>query len=308
MNEILTTNLVKKPDWVRIRLLPSGEKYFELKNSLRALQLHTVCEEARCPNIAECWESGTATIMIMGDLCSRRCKFCSVQKGRLSPLDPEEPSRVAEAIKKWSLRYVVITSVCRDDLMDGGAEHIANTIKAIRSISHGEIVVEPSIPHFHANNEAIQKIVSSGPQVISHNIETVKRLSPKIRDVRASYEQSLRVLQIVKGINPQIYTKSSLMLGLGERHDEVIDSMNDLRAIGVDIITLGQYLQPGLDYAPVTEYISPHRFDIYKRIAQHKGFLHVAAGPFVRSSYKAGEVFLQKVPNGNPTYISKSMK
>jgi lipoyl synthase len=295
----MVTELVKKPDWIRTRLLPSGKKYFELKNSLRALELHTVCEEARCPNIAECWESGTATVMIMGDVCSRRCKFCSVQNGRVKELDPEEPLRVAKAIKKWALKYVVITSVCRDDLMDGGAEHIANTIRAIKSVSDEGIVVEPLIPDFHGSYKAIEKIVRSGPQVISHNIETVRRLSPKVRDIRASYERSLQVLQIVKEIKPEVYTKSSMMLGLGERPEEVIESMNDLRAIGVDILTLGQYLQPGFDYAPVIEYISPHRFEVYRRIAELKGFLLVAAGPFVRSSYKAGEMYLQNIINGN---------
>lgn len=286
---------LKRPEWIRIRLLPSGKKYFELKNSLRALRLHTVCEEARCPNIAECWESGTATIMIMGDKCSRRCKFCSVQNGRLGPLDPDEPLRVATAIKKWALKYVVITSVCRDDLMDGGAEHLANTVKAIRSISDGKTAVEPLIPDFQGKSEAIEKVVESGPQVISHNIETVRRLSPTIRDIRASYDLSLRVLRTIKEINPGIYTKSSFMLGLGETQHEVVESMNELRTAGVDIVTLGQYLQPGLGHIPVAEYISPTAFETYKEIAYEMGFKFVAAGPFVRSSYKAAEMYLRNV-------------
>lgn len=292
---------LKKPDWIRIRLLPSGKRYFELKNSLRTLRLHTVCEEARCPNIAECWESGTATIMIMGDRCSRRCKFCSVQNGRLSPLDPDEPLRVATAIKKWALKYVVITSVCRDDLMDGGAEHIANTVKAIRSISNGSIAVEPLIPDFQGKFESIQEIVKSGPQVISHNIETVRRVSPKIRDVRASYELSLHVLKTIKQIKPEIYTKSSLMLGLGESQDEVVNCMNELKTVGVDVLTFGQYLQPGLGYASVVEYISPQRFDFYKNIAKDIGFLFVAGGPFIRSSYKAGEMYVQNLIKDSST-------
>jgi lipoyl synthase len=291
----MRSDVVKKPEWIRTRLLPSGKKYFELKNSLRTLQLHTVCEEARCPNIADCWESRTATIMIMGDKCSRRCKFCSVQNGRLSPLDPDEPIRVAEVIKKWTLTYVVITSVCRDDLNDGGAAHIGNTVKAIRAVSDGIIAVEPLIPDFQGRYEAIEKIVKSGPQVISHNIETVRRLSPGIRDVRASYDQSLRVLQIVKQINPEIYTKSSLMLGLGEHLDEVAESLDDLRDTGVDIITMGQYLQPGLGYAPVIEYVSPPKFERYKTLALNKGFRSVSAGPFVRSSYRAGEMYLNLI-------------
>jgi lipoic acid synthetase len=297
----MPTNQVRRPEWIRIKLLPSENKFFELKKSLRTLELHTVCEEARCPNMAECWESGTATIMIMGDRCSRRCKFCSVQNGRLNPLDPDEPLRVAEAIKKWALKYVVITSVCRDDLDDGGADHIAKTIKAIRSISNGSIAVEPLIPDFQGKYESIQEIVKSRPQVISHNIETVRRLSPKIRDVRASYNLSLHVLKTIKRTNPEIYTKSSLMLGLGESQDEVVNCMNELKAVGVDILTLGQYLQPGLGYASVVEYISPQRFDLYKKIAEHIGFLFVAAGPFIRSSYKAGEMYLQNLIKDSST-------
>lgn len=293
----MATNQVRRPEWIRIKLLPSQNKFFELKESLRTLELHTVCEEARCPNITECWESGTATIMTMGDRCSRRCKFCSVRNGRLSPLDPEEPFKVATAIKKWGLKYVVVTSVCRDDLVDGGAEHIANTVRAIRSISEGKTAVEPLIPDFQGKYQAIEKIVKSKPQVISHNIETVKRLNPKIRDTRASYDLSLRVLRTIKQINPEIYTKSSFMLGLGETQDEVVESMNELRAAGVDIITMGQYLQPGLGHIPVAEYISPSTFETYKGIAYELGFKFVAAGPFVRSSYKAGEMYLRKIIN-----------
>jgi lipoic acid synthetase len=286
---------MKRPDWIRVKLLPSGKRYFELKDSIRALQLHTVCEEARCPNISECWDSGTATIMIMGDKCSRRCKFCSVQNGKLGPLDPDEPLRVASAIKKWGLKYVVITSVCRDDLADGGAEHIANTIKSIRYISDGAIAVEPLIPDFKDKDAAIGKVVESEPQVISHNIETVKRLNHKIRDPRASYELSLRVLQTVKKINPEIFTKSSLMLGLGETKDEVVECINDLRAVGVDVVTFGQYLRPDFASIPVVEFISPQAFEVYKAIAHDAGFKFVASGPFVRSSYKAGEMYLRNI-------------
>src|SRR5918994_1653064 len=175
----MPTNQVRRPEWIRIKLLPSENKFFELKKTLRTLELHTVCEEARCPNLTECWESGTATIMIMGDRCSRRCKFCSVQNGRMTPLDPDEPLRVATAIRRWALKYVVITSVCRDDIVDGGAEHIAKTVKAIRSISDYGVVVEPLIPDFRGSYEAVEKIVRAEPHVISHNIETVKRLSHK---------------------------------------------------------------------------------------------------------------------------------
>jgi lipoic acid synthetase len=288
---------VRRPEWMRIKLLPSEKKYFDLRNSLRALELHTVCEEARCPNIAECWESGTATIMIMGDRCSRRCKFCSVRNGRLNPLDPEEPFRVATAIKKWALKYVVVTSVCRDDLLDGGAEHIANTVRAIRSLTEGRTAVETLIPDFQGKYSAIEKIVKSGPQVVSHNIETVKRLSPAIRDQRASYEQSLIVLKKLKEINPEIYTKSSLMLGLGERYREVVSSMDDLRTVRVDLLTMGQYLRPDLRSAPLFEYVSPNSFEAYKDIAYEKGFKFVTAGPFVRSSYRAGDMYLRSTVN-----------
>jgi lipoyl synthase len=288
---------VRRPEWMRIKLLPSEKKYFDLRNSLRALELHTVCEEARCPNITECWESGTATIMIMGDRCSRRCKFCSVRNGRLNPVDPEEPFRVATAIKEWALKYVVVTSVCRDDLLDGGAEHIANTVRAIQSYTEGRTAVETLIPDFQGKYGALEKIIKSGPQVVSHNLETVKRLSPTIRDIKASYELSLRVLKTLKEINPDIYTKSSLMLGLGESHVEVVNCMDDLRAVGVDIVTMGQYLQPDLRSAPVSEYVSPSTFEVYKGIACDKGFKFVTAGPFVRSSYRAGDLFPSNVPN-----------
>jgi lipoyl synthase len=284
---------LRKPEWIRTRLLSSERRYFELRKSLRTLQLHTVCEEARCPNLADCWESGTATIMIMGDKCSRRCKFCSVQNGKLSPLDPQEPQRVAEEIKCWEIKYVVITSVCRDDLPDGGAEHIADTVKAIRSISGRKIAVEPLIPDFQGKTEAIEKIVNSGPQVISHNIETIGRLNPQIRDARASYEQSLHVLDTVKQIDPRIFTKTSLMLGLGETREEVIQCMSDIRDVGVELITLGQYLQPGLGNIPVVNYITPAEFELYKKIALSKGFSAVSSGPFVRSSYRAGEMYFK---------------
>ena len=219
--------LIRKPVWLRVAP-PGGENYAKVKHSLRSRDLHTVCEEARCPNISECWGTGTATIMIMGDICSRGCRFCAVNSGKPVLLDPGEPLRVAEAIKEWGLRYVVITSVCRDDIEDGGAEHIAKTIKAIKILCPTTIV-ESLIPDFAGNVESIKKIVQSGPQVISHNIETVKRLASKIRDRRASYEQSLFVLKTCKSLNPLIYTKSSIMLGLGETEEEIIETMKDLR-------------------------------------------------------------------------------
>jgi lipoyl synthase len=284
--------LITKPVWLRVRA-PSGENYTTVKRSLGLLGLHTVCEEARCPNISECWGTGTATIMIMGDICSRGCRFCAVNSGKPTLLDTDEPERVAKAINEWGLRYVVITSVCRDDLYDGGAEHIAKTIKAIKLLSR-RIIVESLIPDFRGDEASIKKIVKSKPEVISHNIETVLRLTPKVRDVRAAYEQSLLVLRKIKDIDASIYTKSSIMLGLGETEEEVIQTIRDLRLVGVNILTIGQYLQPTLKHLPVVEYIIPEKFNWFKEIAERIGFVYVTSGPLVRSSYKAGEFFLEK--------------
>ncbi len=285
--------LIRKPVWLRVRA-PSGEKYTKVKQSLRSLDLHTVCEEARCPNISECWGTGTATIMIMGDICSRGCRFCAVNSGRPVLLDAEEPERVAKAIKEWKLSYVVITSVCRDDLKDGGAEHIAKTIKATKDLCP-KTIVEPLIPDFRGNEDSIKIVVESKPEVISHNIETVSRLTPKVRDARASYEQSLRVLKKIKDIDSLIYTKSSIMLGLGENEEEIIQTIKDLRSVGVNILTLGQYLQPNPKYLPVVEYITPEKFNWLREIGESMGFAYVASGPLVRSSYRAGEFFVEKL-------------
>ena len=287
--------LIKKPAWLRVRA-PAGENYTKVKQSLRSLNLHTVCEEARCPNISECWGKGTATIMIMGEICSRGCRFCAVNSGKPILLDTGEPERVAKAIKEWGLRYVVITSVCRDDLEDGGAEHIAKTIKAIKLLSP-TIIVESLIPDFRRDDSSIIKIVKSKPEVISHNIETVSRLTPKVRDARASYEQSLLVLKKIKDINSLIYTKSSIMLGLGESEEEVIQTIKDLRSVGVSILTIGQYLQPTPKHLPLVEFIAPEKFNWFKEIAEQMGFVYVASGPLVRSSYRAGEFFLEKICN-----------
>jgi lipoic acid synthetase len=285
--------LIKKPVWVRVRP-PAGENYTNVKQSLRMLNLHTVCEEARCPNISECWGTGTATIMIMGDICTRGCRFCAVNSGKPFLLDADEPKRVAKAIKEWGLRYVVITSVCRDDLEDGGAEHIAKTIKAIKLLCPTTIV-ESLIPDFKGDESSIKEIVKSQPKVISHNIETVSRLTPKVRDARASYEQSLLVLKKIKDINSLIYTKSSLMLGLGESENEVIQTIKDLKSVGVSILTIGQYLQPTPKHLPVIEFISPNKFNWFREIAEQMGFVYVASGPLVRSSYRAGEFFLKNL-------------
>jgi lipoic acid synthetase len=287
--------LIRKPEWLRVKA-PAGENYTKVKQSLRSLNLHTVCEEARCPNISECWGTGTATIMIMGDICSRGCRFCAVNSGKPVLLDAGEPKRVAKAIKEWRLRYIVITSVCRDDLDDGGAEHIAKTIKAIKLLCP-TIIVESLIPDFRGDESSIKKIVTSEPEVISHNIETVPRLTPKVRDVRASYEQSLLVLKKIKDINSLIYTKSSIMLGLGETEEEVIQTIKNLRSVGVSILTIGQYLQPTPKHLPIIEFIAPEKFNWFREIAEQMGFVYVASGPLVRSSYRAGEFFLEKICN-----------
>lgn len=290
--------LIRKPVWLRVRP-PGGENYTKVKFSLKSRGLHTVCEEAGCPNISECWGGGTATIMIMGDTCTRGCRFCAVNSGKPNMLDPLEPEKVAIAVKEWGLRYVVITSVCRDDLEDGGAGHMAKTIKAIKSLCP-TIKVESLIPDFRGNVESIEKVIESGPEVLSHNIETVRRLSPKIRDVRASYDQSLSVLKKCKEIDPHIYTKSSIMLGLGEGEQEIIETARDLRSVGVDIFTMGQYLQPTHGHLPVVNYFNPERFSGLKEVAEGMGFVYVASGPFVRSSYRAGEFFNKKIVT-NPT-------
>ena len=285
--------LTRKPEWIKLKA-PSGKNYTNVKQTLRSLELHTVCEEARCPNISECWGMGTATIMIMGSICSRGCRFCAVNSGKPVLLDSQEPENVALAIKQWGLKYVVITSVCRDDLEDGGAAHIAKTIRSIQHMCP-EIVIETLIPDFRGNHESIIKVVKACPKVISHNIESVARLSPKVRDLRASYEQSLLVLQKIKEFDPTIFTKSSLMLGLGETEQEVIETMRDLRSIGVSILTMGQYLQPSSRHLPVMQYITPESFDWFAKVAKQIGFSYVASGPLVRSSYKAGELFAKKL-------------
>ena len=282
----------EKPDWVRVRY-PSGDNYEKIKGLLRNRNLHTVCEEAHCPNVAECWSGGTATFMLMGDTCTRGCRFCMVKSGNPhGALDVFEPLKVADAIAGLGLKYVVITSVDRDDLPDGGAEHFASTIRAIKR-RDSKIITEVLIPDFQGKVDDVKKIVDAGPEVIAHNIETTRPLTPLVRDPRATYQQSLRVLKSIKTLNPSIYTKSSIMMGLGELEPDVIATMRDLRAVDVDILTLGQYLRPSKGHIPVTEYVRPEKFERFKQIAEKLGFLYVASGPFVRSSYRAGEFFLE---------------
>lgn len=272
---------------------PSGEAYVKVKNLLKGLQLHTVCEEAQCPNSAECWGGGTATIMILGDICTRGCRFCAVKSGNpQGRVDPDEPQKVATALASFDIKYAVLTSVDRDDLQDGGAGHYAKTISAIKE-TRPDILIEALTPDFSGDEGAIAKVVEARPEVISHNIETVERLTPEVRDRRSNYRQSLSVLMAVKRMNPDIYTKSSIMLGLGETDDEILGSFSDLREASVDMLTIGQYLRPSEWHLPVLEFVPPEKFERYRGLAQEHGFLYTASGPLVRSSYRAGEFFME---------------
>jgi len=277
-----------RPSWLKMKI-PSGENYVKVRKTLQKYNLHTVCEEASCPNVSECWGVGTATIMIMGDVCTRGCKFCNVDTGKPYELDSQEPQHVAEAIKDWNLRYVVITSVCRDDLPDEGSEHFARTIQCIKS-NCPNTIVESLIPDFSGNKKFIETIVRAKPSVIGHNVETVERLSTYVRDLRANYNQSLKVLKYVKELDSSIFTKSSLMLGLGESEEEILQTAQDLRDANVDMITLGQYLQPSTSHLPVKEFVTPEKFYQLKLDLRKLEFLHVKSGPFVRSSFRASDV------------------
>ena len=286
---------LQKPQWLKIKLTTS-DNFINIKNTLKQNNLHTVCEEAHCPNISECWNTGTATFMLMGDTCTRGCKFCAVKTGNpMKGLDEEEPKKLAKALSEIKLfDYVVLTSVNRDDLEDGGSSHFAECIKEIKK-AYPEIIVEVLIPDFKGDIKALKKIVDANPEVIAHNIETVERLQRKVRDPRANYKQSLSVLENVKKINPKIYSKSSIMLGLGETDNEVIQSMKDLRFVDVNILTLGQYLRPTDWHIPINSFVEPSKFEYFKQRALELGFLFCASGPFVRSSYKAGEMFVKNV-------------
>jgi lipoic acid synthetase len=283
-----------KPDWVRAKA-PLGPTYARLKELVKQYSLHTVCEEAHCPNVGECWGSGTATFMIMGELCTRACRFCNVRSGKPNSfLDPDEPRNVARAVKDLELKYVVLTSVDRDDLPDGGASHFAKTITVVRTLAPG-VCIEALIPDFGGALGNIQTVVQAGPDVIGHNLETTEPLTTKVRDPRASYHQSLRVLEHVKQLDKRVFTKSSLMLGLDEQEEDVLQTFRDLRVVGTDFLTLGQYLRPSPRNLPVIEYLTPERFSYYQKVAEELGFLYVASGPLVRSSYRAGEYFVHKM-------------
>ena len=275
------------PEWLRITL-PSTDTFARTRALLGELKLHTVCESAKCPNHWECWSKGTATFMIAGDRCTRACGFCAVATAKPFALEADEPARVAEATRRMKLKHVVITAVARDDLKDGGAEHFAKTIDAVRELNPG-IVIEVLVPDFNESDAAIETVLAVNPHIFNHNLETVRRLTPEVRH-RATYDRSLTVLRKVKEKRGDtIYTKSGVMLGLGETQDELFQAMRDLRASGCDILTLGQYLQPTLRHLPVKEFVTPAKFAEYKVVAEEMGFVHVASGPMVRSSYHADE-------------------
>src|SRR5579859_1147627 len=266
-----------KPEWLKVRM-PGGGRFQQVKQTLRELSLHTVCEEASCPNVGECWGSGTATVMLMGKVCTRGCRFCDVESGMPPPLDPLEPRHLAEAVGRLGLDYLVVTSVNRDELSDGGAAHFAQAIVELRRAAP-KTLVEVLTPDFQGSREALQMIIDAAPTVAAHNLETVSRLTPRVRDRRATYEQSLRVLKIYK--EGGMRTKSSLMLGLGETRDEIVEAMRDLRSVDCDILTLGQYLRPSEKHLAVEEFVRPEVFDEIAARGRELGFKFVAAGPLV---------------------------
>ncbi len=293
----------RKPEWLKSRP-PSGQEFAGIRETLRERGLHTVCEEANCPNIGDCWSGrgsassgdagGTATFMLLGDRCSRACNFCDVATGGMEPPDPDEPAKVADAVADIGLDYVVLTSVDRDDLPDQGAGHFAQTIREIKR-RHPGILVEVLIPDFQGEPALVRKIVDADPDVIAHNVETVERLQFPVRDRRAGYDQSLSVLEQVDR-ESDTYTKTSIMLGHGEYDHEVYQTLADCRERGVDIVTLGQYLRPSADHLPVARYDHPDKYETWRRVAEDElGFVYCASGPMVRSSYKAGELFVDAV-------------
>uniref|UniRef100_A0A5B7C343 Lipoyl synthase, mitochondrial n=1 Tax=Davidia involucrata TaxID=16924 RepID=A0A5B7C343_DAVIN len=289
-----------KPKWMK-ESIPGGEKYTQIKKKLRELKLHTVCEEARCPNLGECWSGGetgtaTATIMILGDTCTRGCRFCNVKTSRAPPPpDPNEPSNVAEAIASWGLDYVVITSVDRDDLPDQGSGHFAETVQKLKTLKPTTLI-EALVPDFRGDLGCVEKVAKSGLDVFAHNIETVEELQRAVRDHRANFKQSIDVLMMAKDYAPAgTLTKTSIMLGCGETPDQVVSTMEKVRAAGVDVMTFGQYMRPSKRHMPVSEYITPEAFEKYRTLGMEMGFRYVASGPMVRSSYKAGEFYIKSM-------------
>ncbi len=274
----------RKPDWLKIKVQSGAEKT-TVEKILEQLSLHTVCEEANCPNLMECFNRRTATFMILGKYCTRNCTFCNVTKATPSPVDLEEPLHVAEAVRELKLKHVVITSVTRDDLPDGGAAHFAEAIREVKKINL-ETVVEVLIPDFQGDFQSLRKVIEAQPEVINHNVETVPRLYPEVRPM-AIYQRSLDLLKKTKEINQSILTKSGIMVGLGEKETEVIEVCKDLREVGCELLTIGQYLAPSREHHPVIEYVHPDIFEKYRVIGTEMGFKHIASGPLVRSSYQA---------------------
>ncbi|PFH35133.1 lipoic acid synthase LIPA [Besnoitia besnoiti] len=288
-----------RPDWFHVPAPQAAargaeeSRYQQLQRQIRGLQLHTVCEEAKCPNIGECWNGGTATLILLGDTCTRGCRFCAIKtSSKPPPPDPQEPEKVADAVAKWDIDYVVMTSVDRDDMPDGGAAHFARTVQLVKKVKPS-MLVECLVSDFQGMEGSVRTLAQSGLDVYAHNIETVRRLTPYVRDKRAKYDQSLRVLQAAKKFNPSVFTKSSIMVGLGETEEEVVETLRDLRAHNVDVVTLGQYLRPTKQQLGVVEYVTPEKFRRYQELAEGMGFKYVASGPLVRSSYKAGEYFMK---------------
>lgn len=291
--------ITRLPSWLKTPI-PDSSSYKKIKNDLRGLNLHTVCEEARCPNISDCWggsskSAATATIMLMGDTCTRGCRFCSVKTSKAPPpLDPHEPEHTAEALSRWGLGYVVLTSVDRDDLADGGARHFAETVIKIKSKSPG-MLVECLTGDYAGDLEMVGIVARSGLDVYAHNVETVEALTPQVRDRRATFRQSLSVLKAAKAARPDLITKTSIMLGLGETEEQLWETLRELRKIDVDVVTFGQYMRPTKRHMAVHEYVTPNVFEMWRQRALDMGFLYCASGPLVRSSYKAGEAFIENV-------------
>jgi len=284
-----------RPSWFRVPAPSQQEKsrYSEVKSSLADLNLHTVCEEAQCPNIGECWNGGTGTIMLLGDTCTRGCMFCAVNTdSKPPPPDPFEPFKTAEAVTQWGVDYIVLTSVDRDDIPDGGASHFGTTVELLKA-KKPSLLVECLVSDFQGDLNSVETLACSGLDVYAHNVETVRRLQKFVRDPRAGYDQSLSTLKHAKEAKPGLYTKTSIMLGLGETDEEVIQTMKDLREIDVDVVTFGQYLRPTENHLSVVEYVTPEKFDHFRKVGEEMGFKYVASGPMVRSSYKAGEFYLK---------------
>lgn len=289
----------RHPDWLKVKI-PSGKEYQRIKSLLSSSRLYTICEEAKCPNIAECFGKGTATFLILGDVCTRNCTYCNVKKGTPRKIDSAEPERVARLVNKLSLNYVVITSVTRDALPDGGADNFAQTIQKIRNLSPGT-KIEILIPDFQGNRDSLKRVIDAKPYVLGHNLETVERLFPTVRS-QGDYRRSLNLLKEAKemspapacrsGVNQNIFTKSGIMVGMGETKEEIIEVMKDLRGVGCDIFTIGQYLQSSLNHLPISKYYTPEEFKEFQKIGEELGFVHVESGPLVRSSYRAAEAIL----------------